>query len=646
MVRTSSKITGSVLTTAASASAPSGRLELTWTNKHQRLLAHEDGSYEWTAASDYRVAEVRLLHNVTTVGEVAADRQRARDNLLIRGDALHALTSLSAIPEFRDEYLGKIKLAYIDPPFNTGQAFEQYDDALEHSVWLTMMRDRLVQIRDLLRQDGSVWVHLDDTEVNSCRMLMDEVFGRANFVATVVWEKDQGRRNDTHVSGVHDYILIFARDIEAWKPTRNLLGRTAQQVARYRNPDDDPRGPWLQGADSTAKSGTEDKNRFRVTLPSGREVVPPRGVYWRFTPDSLARARAEGRVYFGNDGDGMPIIKRYLTDVQDGVVPRTWWPASEVGSNMSAKRDHLRKMFPDLVPFATPKPELLLERIVQIASNPGDIVLDCFAGSGTTAAVAQKTGRRWITIERSRQTVEDFTEPRLRLVVAGQEPGGITAVEVPTGEGLPDGFKPGACAAAAKVLRGMLAAGRLAGVDGLDESQIKALAKVLSESDKTVRQVQWEGGGGFRVLDVAPSMFEVIEGRVVLADWATGGALAEAVAAQASFAFEDDAPFSGRKGRQRLAVIDGLVNEDVLRLILPWLAEGELLTVYGTAVDPACKSVLSELRRGSSVKRIPQSVLDDYRRSGPRSDGLDWPSVVVQALTRTTDVPAEVGAAR
>lgn len=141
-------------------------------------------------------------------------------------------------------------------------------------------------------------------------------------------------------------------------------------------------------------------------------------------------------------------------------------------------------------------------------------------------------------------------------------------------------------------------------------------------------------------------MFEAVEGRVVLADWATGGALAEAVAAQASFAFEDDAPFSGRKGRQRLAVIDGLVNEDVLRLILPWLAEGELLTVYGTAVDPACKAVLSQLRRGSSVKRIPQSVLDDYRRGGPRSDGLDWPSVVIQADPKGLGTPAEAGAAR
>lgn len=152
-----------------------GRLELTWTNKHLHLLAHEDGSYEWVSPSDYRVAEVRLLHDVASVGEVGTVRAAA--NLLIRGDALNALTSLSRLPELSAEYLGKVKLVYIDPPFNTQQSFLQYDDALEHSVWLTMMRDRLLQIRDLLHPDGSVWVHLDDAEVAYCRVMMDEIFG-------------------------------------------------------------------------------------------------------------------------------------------------------------------------------------------------------------------------------------------------------------------------------------------------------------------------------------------------------------------------------------------------------------------------------------------------------------------------------------
>jgi len=224
------------LTSTREHSEPSGRLELTWTNKSQRLLSHENGSYEWTQAGDYRVAEVRLLHNVSIVGEVAADKARAKDNLLIRGDALHALTSLSAIPEFRNEYLGKVKLVYIDPPFNTGQAFEHYDDALEHSVWLTMIRDRLVQIRDLLASDGSVWVHLDDQEMAYCRVLLDEIFGRDNFLACVIWKRRNDPRNTAqYVSADHDLILVYAKHQPSCRFKQ--LARTEVMDAAYTNPD-------------------------------------------------------------------------------------------------------------------------------------------------------------------------------------------------------------------------------------------------------------------------------------------------------------------------------------------------------------------------------------------------------------------------
>jgi adenine-specific DNA-methyltransferase len=187
---------------------PEGRLELTWTNKPLRLLAHDDGSYEWVEPSDYRVAEVRLLQEVAAVGAVGA--RRAADSLLIRGDALNALTSLARLPEFAQEYLGKVKLVYIDPPFNTQQSFLQYDDALEHSVWLTMIRDRLLQIRDLLAPDGSVWLHLDDSEVHRARCVLDEVFGPDQFVATVIWEKSDSPRMDAqYFSGRHDYTLVY-----------------------------------------------------------------------------------------------------------------------------------------------------------------------------------------------------------------------------------------------------------------------------------------------------------------------------------------------------------------------------------------------------------------------------------------------------
>ena len=195
-----------------------GRLELTWTNKQLRLLAHEDGSYEWVNPSDYRVAEVRLLHGVASVGEVS--KTRATDNLLIRGDALNALTTLAQLPEFARQYLGKVGLVYIDPPFNTQQSFLQYDDALEHSVWLTMIRDRLLQIRDLLSPDGTVWLHIDDAEAHRARCVMDEVFGPDQFVATVIWEKADSPRMDAQdFSGRHDYLLIYRRS-EAFSVNR------------------------------------------------------------------------------------------------------------------------------------------------------------------------------------------------------------------------------------------------------------------------------------------------------------------------------------------------------------------------------------------------------------------------------------------
>ncbi|MEX1164771.1 MAG: site-specific DNA-methyltransferase, partial [Nitriliruptor sp.] len=395
----------------------------------------------------------------------------------------------------------------------------------------------------------------DDTEVHRARCVMDEVFGPASYLGTVVWEKDQGRRNDAHLSDAQDFLLVFGRsDRKTWKASRNLLPRTAAQDGRYRNPDDDPRGPWLQGDNGTAKSGGE-KYRFPVTLPSGRVVRPPEGNYWRFTEASLEAARTEGRVHFGQNGDSLPVVKRYLSDVQGGLVPRTLWMAEEVGSNMHAKRDHLRKMFPEIEPFGTPKPEGLLERVIHIGSNPGDIVLDCFGGSGTTAAVALKMGRRFVTVEREPDTVATFLVPRLTKVVEGEDPGGVT------------------------------------------------------------EQHAWQGGGGFRVLDVAPSMFdEADDGEVELADWATNGALAEAVAAQLGIAHEPDGPFAGTRGRTHLAVVDGLVNRPVLEALVARLpADGSLL-VAGTAVASDAERDCRSLVRGGQVRKIPAAILTRYRR--------------------------------
>ncbi|MDD4239754.1 MAG: site-specific DNA-methyltransferase, partial [Desulfotomaculaceae bacterium] len=340
------------------------------------------------------------------------------ENMLIFGDNLLALKALE------QDYAGSVKCIFIDPPYNTGSAFTQFDDGLEHSLWLTMMRNRLEILRRLLAEDGSIWITIDDNESHYLKVLCDEIFGRSNYVTSIVWEKDKGRRSDTTFSISHDYILIYTRNQPIWAKTRNLLERTAAQISRYRNPDNDPRGPWLQGDNGTAKSANEG-SRFSVILPSGRVVVPPPSRGWSFSRETLETARAEGRVYFGANGDGMPIIKRYLNEVQTGIVPRTWWSADEAGHNQEAKRDHLNKLLVGIEPFSTPKPERLLQRILSIATNPGDLLLDSFAGSGTTGAVAQKMGRKWIMVELG-EHCHTHILPRMKKVCDGTDQGGIS----------------------------------------------------------------------------------------------------------------------------------------------------------------------------------------------------------------------------
>nr|WP_238717988.1 site-specific DNA-methyltransferase [Petrachloros mirabilis] len=385
--------------------APKQKLELTWIGKEHRpklepRILLEDPEKSYHAA--HRVTENDLF-----------------DNRLIFGDNLLALKALEA------EFTGKVKCVFIDPPYNTGSAFTHYDDGLEHSIWLSLIRTRLKILWKLLRDDGSIWITVDDVECHYLKFICDETFGRSNFVSSIAWEKDQGRRGDTDISSAHDHILLYARDREIWRNIRNLLLRTEKQESRYRNPDNDLRGSWLQGDNGTAKSGSENA-RFEITLPSGRVVVPPKGNYWRFSEETFEKARCEGRVYFDSKGDSMPVIKRYLDEVQQGIVPRTWWPAQEVGSNQSAKRDHLRKLLPEIEPFSTPKPEQLLHRIILIATNSGDLVLDSFAGSCTTGAVAHKMGRRWIMVELG-EHCHTHIIPRLQKVINGDDPGGITS---------------------------------------------------------------------------------------------------------------------------------------------------------------------------------------------------------------------------
>src|SRR5215204_1147024 len=382
--------------------SPGRKVELGWVNKHLRLLTTERGEHLWVAPTDHRIAEVRRLHPVLQVGEKG-------ENLLIRGDALHALTSLLSLDEYRDHCAGKVRLCYIDPPFNTGETFEHYRDALEGSAWLAMLRDRLVQIRQLLAPDGSVWVHLDDSEQHRARCVLDEVFGPNAFVATIIWQKRTSRDNRKAFSSMHDYIHVYAPlGPIAWKKLRNAL----PDDGTFQNPDNDPNGPW-RSVPMSAQAGHGTPSQFYTIIsPAGVSHDPPAGRCWTYTKARFEELVAAGRVYWPRSGQGKPRLKRYLNEAS-GLAPFTIWTAEEVGENADAKKA-LLAAFPDHPPFDTPKPESLMERIIHVATNPGDLVLDCFLGSGTTAVVAHRMGRRWIGVERSADAVGKFALPRLQ----------------------------------------------------------------------------------------------------------------------------------------------------------------------------------------------------------------------------------------
>lgn len=618
---------------------PEGRLELTWTNKHLRLIDDLDGSYEWVVPSDWRVAEVRLLDDIATVGDVQADDRRALDNLLIEGDALAALRALTKLAEFAKHYVGQVKLAYIDPPFNTGETFSDYEDNIEHSVWLTMLRDRLVQIKKLLRPDGSVWVHLDDSEAHRARSVLDEVFAASNHVATVVWQKLYARKSNQEISTSHDYIFVYAKESARFKT--NELPPSDELLARYTNRDADPRGPWQSVAFSvrTDNPARRAEYRYEVELPSGRRVGPPRGRHWNGKRDRFERLKEDGRLWFGEDGDSLPREKVFLEEVNPGLVPITWWPRDEVGDNDESKAEIL-SLFPDVDDvFQTPKPERLLERILHIATAEGDLVLDCFAGSGTTAAVAHKMQRRWITVERSSETVTTYTAPRLGKVVDGTDRGGISEQEVSEFIGdLPDGLKPGAGKAGVRALKAMREDGRVtdavakalreAGV-ALDDNEtdpssvaelvVKAIESELRKADKSKKKVdvRWSGGGGFRILRVAPSMFQPDDdGRIYLAAWAScQDRLGQAVAAQLGYDYNVEGSFVGIKGRRRLAVINGLVSRPVLEALAQDLPSGETMEVLGRAVADDAAETARELVKGAKVRKIPTELLLNWRRT-------------------------------
>lgn len=326
---------------------------------------------------------------------------------MIAADATEALRALGA-----DELLlcavGRVKLCYIDPPYNTGDRFTYYDDKRDSGEWLAYLREQLTLLRPLLTADGSVWLHLDDNEQHRARMVMDEVFGRDAFVATIIWQKRLTRENRTAFSSQHDYIHVYApAGPKAWKRTRNGLA----DEAGFQNPDGDPRGPWRSAPMTAQSKGGRPNQVYRVTTPTGVQHDPPPGRCWSHTEDSFRRLLAEGRIHWPSSGDGKPRVKTYEAE-SGGLAPFTIWTAAEVGDTSVAKKSLMRD-FPGLPAFDTPKPVALLERIVHIATDPGDLVLDFYLGSGTTAIAAQTLGREWIGVERSRTVIDTFVLPRV-----------------------------------------------------------------------------------------------------------------------------------------------------------------------------------------------------------------------------------------
>ncbi|ECO4188259.1 site-specific DNA-methyltransferase [Salmonella enterica] len=395
------------------------KLELNWIGKHKRPRLEP---------------RILLEDKALSYGDVDSE------NLLIQGDNLLALKALE------QKYAGKVKCIYIDPPYNTGSAFVEYDDGLEHSIWLSLLRDRITLLKSLLTEDGSLWISIDDNEYAYLKILCDEILGRQNFVATIIWEKRKTRENRRVFSFNHDFVLVYANNKSIFDRIRNPLQMTDEIKARYKNPDNDPRGPW-QSISALAQAGHGTASQFyEITLPSGKVMSPSKGNCWRYSKKRMDAEIAEGRIWFGKDGNNAPRIKKYLSESKDqGVTPETLWKADDVGTTDSAKK-HVNQLMSDLS-FETPKPEELLSRIIHIATNPGDLVLDSFAGSGTTGAVAHKMNRRWIMVELG-DHCHTHIVPRLKKVINSEDPGGIS------------------------------------------------------------KSVSWQGGGGFRYLRLAPSLLK------------------------------------------------------------------------------------------------------------------------------------------
>ena len=458
-----------------------------------------------------------------------------KGNMLIHGDNLLALKALE------QDYAGQVKCIYIDPPYNTGNAFEHYDDGVEHSLWLSLMHERLVILRNLLSDDGSIWITLDDNEAHYFKVMCDEIFNRHNFVATTIWQHSKQSKGYPGKFSLHHNYTFCYRKSESF--TLNSLERTEEHNKNYSNPDNDPNGPWRSG--DVRNSLVRPNLMYDIQTPSGKTIHhPEKG--WRFSKETFERELSEGKIVFSEDETRI-IRKIYLKD-QNGRVPETIWFAEEVGTTREANTEIKTLDFDTL--FDTPKPERLIERVLTLGSNPGDIVLDSFLGSGTTAAVAQKMGRRYIGIELGNHAYTHCV-PRLKKVTDGTDQGGIS------------------------------------------------------------KSQNWKGGSGFKFYELAPSLLKEDKfGNLVINKEYNADMLAAAMAKQEGYTYQPDAEVYWKQGygseTDYIYSTTQFMTVEALAAIHETMAEGESLLVCCTSFQKECKQAFPNI----SIKKIPQMLKD------------------------------------
>ncbi|MDL2273628.1 site-specific DNA-methyltransferase [Oscillospiraceae bacterium OttesenSCG-928-G22] len=530
------------------------RLELTWIGKYDeknkvrpepRILI-ENPEYSYAASPG---------------GQISLDGGEATtDNLLIHGDNLLALKALEL------EYARKVKCICIDPPYNTGSAFEHYDDNLEHSTWLNLMKPRLELLKNLLSDDGSIWINIDDDEMAYLKVLCDEVFGRKNYISSMIWQKRTSPDMRAAVSDAHEYVLAYAKDKSIFKTVINKLPVSDSLADTYQNPDNDPRGPWVS-SDFTAP-GYRPNQMYTIVTPGGAEYTPPEGRCWKNIESVYLEQAEQGKMWFGADGKGIPRRKKYLNN-HEGMVPWTWWPNKEVGHSQEGKKESIA-LFGAADSFATPKPERLIQRILHLATSPGDLVLDSFLGSGTTAAVAHKMGRRWIGIELGDHATTHCV-PRLKAVIDGEQ-GGIS------------------------------------------------------------KAVNWQGGGGFKFYELAPSLLTKDEfGNLVISEKYDAPMLAAAVARHEGYTFSPDPNVFWKQGcigeNRFIFATTSHVNAEYLNYIHAEMGEDDYLLICTESYDKACEKQYQNI----TVRQIPKMLLgrcefgrDNYDLNVILSDADEW----------------------